>query len=171
MSPGCALRAHIHSPPRTPICESRQLGRLGNRRKGAGGSADWCPFYFRCRRGFGNFGCFFYRWSARLLTGSDSSSAQRNGGRVRTPAPTQMQGRFHSLRRGRSQTGPRAATWGRPYGSEMQECLCRRQLHSWGATTPARLWPPSWPAPAGASGAPACRGRRPRRPMGNGPPA
>ena len=34
------------------------------------------------------FGCFFYRWKARLLSGWGSSSAQGNGGRVRTPAPT-----------------------------------------------------------------------------------
>ena len=30
----------------------------------------------------------FYRWKARLLGGRGSSSAQRDGGRVRTPAPT-----------------------------------------------------------------------------------
>ena len=27
----------------------RRLGCLGNYRKGAGGSADWFPFYYRCR--------------------------------------------------------------------------------------------------------------------------
>ena len=35
--------------PRTPFYEGRQLGGLGSRRKGAGGSADWFPLYYRCR--------------------------------------------------------------------------------------------------------------------------
>ena len=39
------------------------------------------------------------------------------GGRVRTPAPTRMQGRSRSPPRGRSQTGPRAHTV-RPYGGK-----------------------------------------------------
>src|SRR5699024_1931205 len=39
------------------------------------------------------------------------------GGRVRTPAPTRMQGRSCSPRRGRSQTGPRAHTV-RPYSGK-----------------------------------------------------
>ena len=34
------------------------------------------------------FGCFFYRWKARLLRGWGSSLAQGTGGRVRAPAPT-----------------------------------------------------------------------------------
>ena len=34
------------------------------------------------------FGCFFYRWKARLLCGWGSSLAQGTGGRVRAPAPT-----------------------------------------------------------------------------------
>ena len=34
------------------------------------------------------FGCFFYRWKARLLSGWGSSLAQGTGGRVRAPAPT-----------------------------------------------------------------------------------
>ena len=38
------------------------------------------------------------------LCGWGSSAAQRNGGRVRAPAPTRMQGRTHFSRRGRSQT-------------------------------------------------------------------
>ena len=45
------------------------------------------------------------------LRAADSRPYRRRGaygGRVRTPAPTQIQGR--------SQTGPRAATWGRPCG-------------------------------------------------------
>ena len=58
--------------------------------------------------------CFSW-WKARLLGGWGSSSAQRDGGRVRAPAPTQMQELFPPICRGRSQTGPRAATWGRPY--------------------------------------------------------
>ena len=61
------------------------------------------------------FGDCFYRWKARLLGGRGSSSAQGIGGRVRAPAPTQMQELFPPICRGRSQTGPRAATWGRPY--------------------------------------------------------
>ena len=39
------------------------------------------------------FGDCFYRWKARLLGGRGSSSAQRDGGRVRTPAPTKKGGR------------------------------------------------------------------------------
>ena len=35
--------------PWTPFCGGRQLGCRGNDRKGAGGSADWSPFYYRCR--------------------------------------------------------------------------------------------------------------------------
>ena len=35
--------------PRTPFYGGRQLGGLGSRRKGAGGSADWFPLYHRCR--------------------------------------------------------------------------------------------------------------------------
>ena len=34
------------------------------------------------------FGCFFYRWKARLLSRWGSSLAQGIGGRVRAPAPT-----------------------------------------------------------------------------------
>ena len=34
------------------------------------------------------FGCCFYRWKARLLSGWGSSLAQGTGGRVRAPAPT-----------------------------------------------------------------------------------
>ena len=35
--------------PWTPFCGGRQLGCLSNDRKGAGGSADWSPFYYRYR--------------------------------------------------------------------------------------------------------------------------
>ena len=35
--------------PRTPFYGSRQLGNRGSQRKGAGGSADRFPFYYRCR--------------------------------------------------------------------------------------------------------------------------
>ena len=91
------------------------------------------------------FGCFFYRWKARLLSGWGSSLAQGTGGRVRAPAPTaypkvrlifcrarcpigpfsggpvcrpyEIWETFRSFRRGRSQTGPRAAK-GRPYGGK-----------------------------------------------------
>ena len=35
--------------PRTPFYGGRQLGDLGSQRKGAGGSADRFPFYYRCR--------------------------------------------------------------------------------------------------------------------------
>ena len=63
----------------------------------------------------------------RLRTGGPACRPYRKGaaygGRVRTPAPTRIQGRPHSSRRGRSQTGPvcrpciipelsRGAPWG-----------------------------------------------------------
>ena len=35
--------------PRTPFYGGRQLGRMVRYRKGAGGSTDWLPFYYRCR--------------------------------------------------------------------------------------------------------------------------
>ena len=35
--------------PRTPVYGGRQLGNIVRQRKGAGGSADWLPFYCRCR--------------------------------------------------------------------------------------------------------------------------
>ena len=61
------------------------------------------------------FGDCSYRWKARLLSCLGSSAAQGTGGRVRTPAPTEYPETRLSLRRGRSQTGPRAHTV-RPYG-------------------------------------------------------
>ena len=57
------------------------------------------------------FGCFFYRWKARLLSGWGSSSAQGNGGRVRTPAPTMYPKVYLSLRKARC---PQRADSGRP---------------------------------------------------------
>ena len=42
-------RAHIRPPPGPQFYGGRQLGCLSNDRKGAGGSADWSPFYYRCR--------------------------------------------------------------------------------------------------------------------------
>ena len=38
-----------YSPPLDPILRGPQLSGLGSRRKGAGGSADQFPFYYRCR--------------------------------------------------------------------------------------------------------------------------
>ena len=58
------------------------------------------------------FGDCFDRWKARLLGGRGSSSAQRDGGRVRAPAPTQMQ-ELSLLFVG---AGPRPAR-GRPHGA------------------------------------------------------
>ena len=58
------------------------------------------------------FGDCFDRWKARLLGGRSSSSAQRDGGRVRAPAPTQMQ-ELSPLFVG---AGPRPAR-GRPHGA------------------------------------------------------
>ena len=51
------------------------------------------------------FGCFFYRWKARLLRGWGSGWAQGTGGRVRTPAPTKY-GKLSGLSVG---AGPRPA--------------------------------------------------------------
>ena len=36
-------------PPGPPFYGGRQLGGMAGQRKGAGGSADWFPFYYRCR--------------------------------------------------------------------------------------------------------------------------
>ena len=43
------LILHVPHPLDPPFYGGRQLGGLGSRRKGAGGSADWSPFYYRCR--------------------------------------------------------------------------------------------------------------------------
>ena len=50
--PGTAPDEHfvlIVAFPRTPFYGGRQLGNRGSQRKGAGGSADRFPFYYRCR--------------------------------------------------------------------------------------------------------------------------
>ena len=120
------------------------------------------------------FGCFFYRWKARLLSGWGSSLAQGTGGRVRAPAPTaypkvrlifcrarcpigpfsggpvcrpyEIWETFRSFRRGRSQTGPRAAK-GRPYGGNGPVALARQSqaqfLNRSNSTfcTPRAQWP------------------------------
>ena len=103
--------------PWTPFYEDRQLGCLGSQRKGAGGQGIGFRSITAAAGRPVNFGCFFYRWRARLLGGWGSSLAQGISGRVRTPAPTRIQGRFHFSRRGRSMTGPRAHTV-RPYGEK-----------------------------------------------------
>ena len=59
------------------------------------------------------FGCFFYRWKARLLSGWGSSSAQGNGGRVRTPAPTMYPFEWVGLKLGSGKR--RAGEDTRPY--------------------------------------------------------
>ena len=44
------LRLILHDPhPLDPHLREPQLGHLSNHRKGAGSSADWFPFYNRCR--------------------------------------------------------------------------------------------------------------------------
>ena len=50
--PGTAPDDHIVlkvAVTRTPFYGGRQLGSRGSQRKGAGGSADRFPFYYRCR--------------------------------------------------------------------------------------------------------------------------
>ena len=93
------------------------------------------------------FGCFFYRWKARLLSGWGSSSAQGNGGRVRTPAPTMYPKVYLSLRRARCPQrsdsgrprcaapdlgGPRAHSV-RPY---REHAKCKRQNILWKGNPP-----------------------------------
>ena len=100
------------------------------------------------------FGDCFYRWKARLLGGRGSSSAQGIGGRVRAPAPTQMQ-ELSPLFVG---AGPRPAR-GRPHGAAPTKFrgsfrLCRR------GRRPRR--------PAGAHCAPLRRKTAPGRWFGNG---
>ena len=122
----------------------RQLGDLGGYRKGAGSSADWFSLVFRCRS-LGNhrtpgtplLDCAFVR------VGLNSGSVGRRAGlgpaptesperrlplrragcfHARAPGgpvcrPYKIRGTLRSFRRGRSQTGPRAAK-GRPYGGK-----------------------------------------------------
>ena len=71
------------------------------------------------------FGCFFYRWKARLLSGWGSSLAQGNGGRVRTPAPTMYPKVYLSLRRARC---PQRADSGRPGVLPLTSAACGRTV-------------------------------------------
>ena len=71
------------------------------------------------------FGCFFYRWKARLLSGWGSSSAQGNGGRVRTPAPTMYPKVYLSLRRARCL---QRADAGRPGVPPLTSAACGRTV-------------------------------------------
>ena len=71
------------------------------------------------------FGCFFYRWKARLLSGWGSSSAQGNGGRVRTPAPTMYPKVYLSLRRARC---PQRADSGRSGVPPLTSAACGRTV-------------------------------------------
>ena len=133
-----------YSPPLDPILREPQLGSLGRYRKGAGGSADWFPLVFRCRSlsnhrtpGTPLLDCAFVR------VGLNFGSVGRRAGpgpaptesperrlplrragcfHARAPGgpvcrPYKIRGTLRSFRRGRSQTGPRAAK-GRPYGGK-----------------------------------------------------
>ena len=139
------LRLILHDPhPLDPHLRGPQLGHLSSHRKGAGGSADWFPLVFRCRS-LGNhrtpgtplLDCAFVR------VGLNSCSVGRRAGlgpaptesperrlplrragcfHARAPGgpvcrPYKIRGTLRSFRRGRSQTGPRAAK-GRPYGGK-----------------------------------------------------
>ena len=101
--------------PWTPAYGGRQLGGLGGHRKGAGGSAEWFLFYYRCRGVAGNLWGLFLSverapfGAVGLKYGSEGRRAGE-GTRPYTDAEA-----LPPIRRGRSQTGPRAATWGRPY--------------------------------------------------------
>ena len=81
-------RAHIRPPPGPPFYGGRQLGSLGGHRKGAGGQRIGFRSMTAAAEFPVTFGWYPYRLEARLLGWWGSSSAQRDGGRVRAPAPT-----------------------------------------------------------------------------------
>ena len=78
-----------YSPaPWTPILRGPQSGSLGGHRKGAGGQRIGFRSMTAAAEFPVTFGWYPYRLEARLLGWWGSSSAQRDGGRVRAPAPT-----------------------------------------------------------------------------------
>ena len=84
---GRTLRVHIRGPW-TPFLRGRQLGKLSGHRKGAGGQRIGFRSMTAAAEFPVTFGWYPYRLEARLLGWWGSSSAQRDGGRVRAPAPT-----------------------------------------------------------------------------------
>ena len=131
-------------PPGPPFYGGRQSGGLGSLCKGAGG--QWIGFWSitAAAESRVTFGRCFSWWGARLLDWWSSILAQWDGGRVLDPPlwsgkgvylcigtghfraqapggpvcrPYKIRGTLRSFRRGRSQTGPRAAK-GRPYGGK-----------------------------------------------------
>ena len=84
----CAAPASMPLPPGPPFYGGRQLGSLGGHRKGAGGQRIGFRSMTAAAEFPVTFGWYPYRLEARLLGWWGSSSAQRDGGRVRAPAPT-----------------------------------------------------------------------------------
>ena len=91
-----------------PHFTGAQLGSLAVNAKARVAQLTGCPSIAAAAEWSVTFGGCSYRWKARLLSCLGSSAAQRTGGRVRTPAPTEYPETRLSLRRGRSQTGPGA---------------------------------------------------------------
>ena len=100
----CAAPASMPLPPGPPFYGDRQLGSLGGHRKGAGGQR----IGFRSMTAAAEFPVTFrwypYRLEARLLGWWGSSSAQRDGGRVRAPAPTAENGPVPLARQSEAQS-------------------------------------------------------------------
>ena len=107
----CAAPASMPLPSGPPFYGDRQLGSLGSHRKGAGGQR----ISFRSMTAAAEFPVTFrwypYRLEARLLGWWSSSSAQRDGGRVRAPAPTAESKPLYFSRRARY---PHRTVPGRP---------------------------------------------------------
>ena len=78
----------IFARPLDPILRGPQSGSLGSHRKGAGGQRIGFRSMTAAAEFPVTFGWYPYRLEARLLGWWGSSSAQRDGGRVRAPAPT-----------------------------------------------------------------------------------
>ena len=115
---------HFTGPP---------MREAGNHRKGAGGHGIGFRSITAAAERPVTFGWHFSWLKARLLRGLGSSAVQRIGGRPSVPSP-QNTGTIRSFRRGRSQTGPRAAK-GRPTAENRPGALVRqRQARLWNRT-------------------------------------
>ena len=98
------------------------------------------------------FGDCFYRWKTRLLGGWGSSSAQRNGGRVRAPAPTKKKDRSEIS----VGAGPRPAcgrTLCAPTAENGPGALARKLRRRPGTAPGANFANPGPSGPAGIEGA------------------
>ena len=102
----CAAPASMPLPSGPPFYGDRQLGSLGSHRKGAGGQRIGFRSMTAAAEFPVTFGWYPYRLEARLLGWWGSSSAQRDGGRVRAPAPTADTESCSFCLKGRTLAGP-----------------------------------------------------------------